>query len=314
MKVVTLDEIRSVLGDIDLLPLIEEGFAQYSAGNAVVPPVGELLLEGGDVHIKYGYIKGQSHYVIKIASGFYDNAKLGLSGSQGMMLLFRQATGQPVCLLLDEGWLTQIRTAVAGAIVAKYLAPSQVHRIGIAGTGTQARLQLEFLAGVTACREVTVWGRGSAQLEAYCKDMRPLGFELTTTQDADDLLRQCNLIVTTTPSTTPLLHADALKAGTHITAMGSDTAEKQELETGLLAQADQIVADSISQCLERGETHHALRSGDIRQDQLMELGQIINGERPGRSSEEEITIADLTGVAVQDIQIASAVWSALQKP
>ena len=313
MKVVTLDEIRSVLGDIDLLPLIEEGFAQYSAGNAVVPPVGELLLDGGDVLIKYGYIKGQPHYVIKIASGFYGNSALDLPGSQGMMLMFRQASGEPVCLLLDEGWLTEIRTAVAGAIVAKYLAPSQVHRIGIAGTGTQARLQLQYLAGITDCRQVTVWGRGQPQLDGYCKDMAPQGFELTTTVDADDLLRQCNLVVTATPSTTPLLHSDALKAGTHITAMGSDTAEKQELETGLLAKADQVVADSISQCLERGEIHRALRSGDIREDQLIELGQIINGERPGRMSDEEITIADLTGVAVQDIQIATAVWSALNK-
>jgi len=313
MKVVTLEEIRPVLDEIDLLPLIEEGFAQYSAGNAVVPPVGELMLEGGDVHIKYGYIKGQPYYVIKIASGFYGNPALDLPGSQGMMLMFRQATGQPVCLLLDEGWLTEIRTAVAGAIVAKYLAPAEVVRIGIAGTGTQARLQLQYLAGITDCRQVTVWARGAAQFDAYCVHMRPLGFECTPAETPDDLLRECNLVVTATPSTTPLLHADALQAGTHITAMGSDTAQKQELDTGLLARADQVVADSISQCLERGEIHHALKSGDVRKDQLIELGTIINGERPGRASDEEITIADLTGVAVQDIQIATAVWSALNK-
>ncbi len=313
MRIVTLEEIQSVLGDIDLLPLIEEGFAQYSAGNAVVPPVGELLLEAGEVHIKYGYIKDQRHYVIKIASGFYANPELGLPAGQGMMLLFHQATGEPECLLLDEGLLTEIRTAVAGAIVAKYLAPAPVRRIGIVGTGAQARLQLQHLADVIPCRAVTVWGRGQAQLDAYCKDLEPLGFELTPTRSADDLTRDCNLIVTTTPSTRPILNADSLKAGTHITAMGSDTAEKQELQTGVLARADLVVADSISQCLERGEIHHALRSRDVQQDQLVELGQIISGDHPGRGSQEAITIADLTGVAVQDIQIATAVWSALGK-
>lgn len=313
MKVVSLKEIHSVLGGIDLMPLIEEGFFQYSAGNAVVPPVGELLLEGGDVHIKYGYIKDQPHYVIKIASGFYGNAELDVPGSQGMMLLCRQATGEPECLLMDAGWLTQVRTAVAGAIVAKYLAPADVRRIGILGTGTQAQLQLEYLANIAECRQVVVWGRNPARVDAYCKDMAPLGFELATTKNPDDLLRDCNLIVTTTPSTTPLLSAGNLKAGTHITAMGSDTAEKQELETGVLGKADLVVADSISQCLERGEIPHALRSGDLQQDQLVELGHIISGEHPGRSSDEQITIADLTGVAVQDIQIATAVWSALNK-
>ena len=132
MKIVTLDEIKRVLPGLDLMPAIEAGFVAYSAGRSVVPPVGELLLEKGEVHIKYGFIKEDEHYVIKIASGFYGNPQLGLPTSSGLMLMFSQATGQPVAALLDEGVLTDVRTAVAGAIAAKYLAPQTgaAHRHG----------------------------------------------------------------------------------------------------------------------------------------------------------------------------------------
>ena len=116
MKVVALEQIKAVLPGIDLIPLIEEGFVAYSQGRAVVPPVGELIFKDppGDVHIKYGYIEREDYFVIKIASGFPDNEKLDLPSGSGMMLLFRQETGEPVCLLHDEAYLTDIRTAVAG--------------------------------------------------------------------------------------------------------------------------------------------------------------------------------------------------------
>ncbi|UCH10535.1 MAG: ornithine cyclodeaminase family protein [Fidelibacterota bacterium] len=311
MQTITRDQIIAVLPQLDLLPIIEEGFRAYSAGDAVVPPVGELLLDKGEVHIKYGYLKGGSYYVIKIASGFFANPKIGLPTGNGLMLLFNQDTGEPVSILQDEGYLTDVRTAIAGAIAAKYLAPSEVERIGIVGTGVQARLQLEYLKSVTPCRKVLVWGRGSEQLARYQQDMASQGYSVEVTPDSGAVLQSCNLIVTTTPAREPLLASANLQPGTQITAMGSDTLQKQELEPEILQVADLVVADSISQCLVRGEIHHALDSGHIAQGDIIELGNIIAGNSAGRTAPDQITIADLTGVAVQDIQIATAVYEAL---
>ena len=310
MKLLTKSQIQAILPGIDLMRDIEAGFAAYSAGRAVVPPVGELLLEesAGEVHLKYGYIKGEPYYVIKIASGFYNNPKLGLPSSNGLMLLFSQKTGELVAVLHDEGLLTDIRTAVAGAIAAKYLGPHEVVRIGIVGTGIQARLQLEYLKAVTDCRQVLVWGRRPEAMAAFQAEMADKGFAVEAAADAAALLSACNLIVTTTPATEPVL-VGTIPAGTHITAMGSDTPHKQELDSAMLAQADLVVADAIPQCLSRGEIYQAIEAGTLTPDNLVELGTIINGQHPGRTSDSHITIADLTGVAVQDIMITQAVYS-----
>lgn len=313
MKVISLDQIRKALPSVDLVDEIEHGFIAYSRGDSVVPPVGELILEDppGEVHIKYGYIKGDDYYVIKIASGFYANKALGIPAGNGMMLMFSQKTGQPIAILHDEAYLTDIRTAVAGTIAAKHLAPASVECIGIVGTGNQARLQLEYLKPVTGCRKVLLWGRDPSKFDAYIDDMTPHGFAIETTTEAADLLTNCNLIVTTTTATKPILVGQA-RPGTHITAMGSDTLEKQEVDASILAQADLVVADSIPQCLERGEIHQALKVDAIRRDDIVELGRIIAGDAPGRTSDDQVTIADLTGVAVQDIQISKAVYEALR--
>lgn len=145
--VIHLAEIKKRVKNIDVTTAMEEGFIQYSNGNTVVPPVGELIFDKppGDVHIKYGYIKKDDYYVIKIASGFYENPGLGIASCQGLMLLFNQKTGELVSVLLDEGYLTDIRTAAAGALVAKYFAPQEIKSVGIIGTGMQARLQLLHL-------------------------------------------------------------------------------------------------------------------------------------------------------------------------
>lgn len=312
MNILTLDQIKAALPAVDLMQEIEKGFVAYSQDESVVPPVGELILKNppGEVHIKYGYIKDDDYYVIKIASGFYGNANLGLPTSDGLMLLFSQKTGQLVAALIDEGYLTDVRTAVAGAIAAKYLAPSNVKRIGIVGTGVQARLQLEYLEPITNCRDVLIWGRDQTKLNACAEDMAGRGFNVTPTLDADDILNACNLIVTTTAATTPILNGE-IRPGTHVTAIGSDTHDKQEVAASILQAADLVIADSISQCLERGEIHQALKVTAIDPANLLELGSIIAGNVPGRTNDEQITIADLTGVAVQDIQISKAVFDSI---
>jgi ornithine cyclodeaminase len=311
MRVIGIDEIRDAVAAIDIVPAIEAGFAAYSAGEAVVPPVGELIFKDppGDVHIKYGYLTGDAYYVIKIASGFYENPSLNLPSGNGLMLLFNQKTGELLSILLDEGLLTDLRTAAAGAIAAKYLAP-HVHRIGILGTGVQARLQLLYLRDVTACRDVLVWGRDLVKLARYKAEMELEGFVVETTLVSHEVADSCNLIVTATASTAPLLWVDEIRIGTHITAVGADTPEKQELDPAILQQADLVIADSISQCVERGDIAHAIREGKILTEDLIELGHVISGQTPGRTSEDQITVADLTGVAVQDIQIAKAVYEA----
>ena len=312
MRVVTLDEIKGVLGGLDLLPAIEAGFVAYSQGRANVPPVGELLMDKGEVHIKYGCIEDDPYYVIKVASGFFANSALGLASGNGMMLLFSQETGEPVAVLLDQGHLTDVRTAVAGAIGAKYLAPRSVERIGILGTGVQARLQLEYLMPVVDCREVLVCGRTPDRLAACAADLQALGFQVQTTTAAGDLGPACNLIVTTTAAREALIHAADLRPGTHVTAIGSDTPEKQELETAVLALADLVVADSIPQCRLRGEIFKARSAGALGdEDGLVEIGSIAAGDAPGRTSDDQITVFDATGVAVQDIMIARGVYEAL---
>jgi ornithine cyclodeaminase len=310
MKIITRQEIEAILPSLDLVPLIEAGFVAYSAGRAVIPPVGELLLDNGDVHIKYGYLRQDDYYVIKIASGFYDNAQFGLPTSNGLMLLFRQQTGELQSVLLDEGRLTDIRTAVAGAIAAKYLAPLVVERIGIVGTGIQAHLQLQHLAQVTSCRDVLVWDRTEPQREQYREELARSGFQVEMTAETAEIMGSCNLIVTCTPATEPLLMQSDLRPGTHITAVGADTPHKQEVDGAILGQADVVVADSIAQCLVRGEIHQAIKNGFLAEADIVELGSIIEGTNPGRKDQNQITIADLTGVAVQDIQISKAVYEA----
>ena len=264
MRIIQLEALKSVVPQLDLVGEIEKGFVAYSRGQSVVPPVGELVMRDppGDVHIKYGYLEGDDYYVIKIASGFYENPGRGLPSSNGMMLAFSQATGEPQAVLLDEGYLTDVRTAIAGAIAAKYLAPSAIDRIGIMGTGMQARLQAEYLMNITPCRELLAWGRTPERLESIRVDLDEMGYSADTTTDESEIRDRCDLVVTTTPATTPILNGP-LRPGTHVTAVGSDTHDKQELDHSILAAADLVVADSISQCLERGEIHQALKAGAI---------------------------------------------------
>lgn len=311
--VYTLEQIKQALSGLNMTGSIEKGFIAYSKGEVVVPPVGELLFDDppGDTHIKYGYIKGDDIYVIKIASGFYKNPEIGLPSSSGLMLVFSQKTGVLQAVLLDEGYLTDVRTAIAGKIAAKYLAPETITAIGVIGTGIQAKMQVQYLKSLTPCRQVFVWGRSGEKREQYKTDMEAQGFSVTPVESAAQVAAQANLIVTTTPSDTPLLFSGDIQPGTHITAMGSDTDKKQELDSDILARADVVVADSLVQCKTRGEISKALAAGAVKETDLHELGTYIKDHGRGNRKSFDITVADLTGVAVQDVQIAAAVCRSL---
>ena len=314
-KVLELDEIKRLIDIPQLIQAIEAGFVLYSDNKVVVPPVGFLHFDQppGDVHIKYGFVKNDDVYVLKMASGFYNNAELGLSAADGLILVFSQQTGHLKLILLDKAWLTDIRTAAAGAVAAKHLAPNVVNHIGIVGTGVQARMQLELLKDVVDCQSCFMWGRDANKVQGMIEDLKASktiqdwGLQLKAATDIDELASMCNLIVTTTSAREALIHADQVKKGTHITAMGSDDHGKQELAAELLARADRVVADSISQCVDHGECFHAVKNNKIEEDSILELGNVIKNPELGRSSEDQITVADLTGVAIQDIQIAKMV-------
>ncbi len=314
-QVLKLDEIKRLIDIPKLIQEIETGFVLYSEGKVVVPPVGFLHFDQppGDVHIKYGFVTGDDYYVLKMASGFYDNPKLGLSPSDGLILVFSQKTGEPKLILLDKCWLTDMRTAAAGAVAAKHLAPKNIHQIGIVGTGVQARLQLEMLKDVVDCKSCLIWGRDAKKAQSMVEDLRAReaikawGLDLKVATKMDELVSRCNLIVTTTSAREPLIRADQVQKGTHITAMGSDDHGKQELEAEILAKADRVVADSVSQCVDHGECFHAVKDKKIEEVSILELGNVIKNPEIGRTSGDQITVADLTGVAIQDIQIAKMV-------
>lgn len=313
MKVFNKQQIVSQL-DLELaVQRLEEGFIAFSDGKVQVPPVQAFSFAdaNGDCCVKSAYVQGSETFTVKISTGFYDNPAKGLASNDGLMMVFSATTGQPLALLQDEGWLTCIRTALAGRIAARLLAPRNVKAIGILGVGMQARMHLEQLGAVTSCSKVIVWGRSEEELKAYKTFANVLGYEVQTTHRPEDVAKGANLIVCATPSREPLLMREWVQPGTHITAVGADGLGKQELDPSLVARADRIIVDSIYQCSQYGEVSHALKAGLIQESQLAELGAVLAGRAPGRTSEEQITMIDLTGVAVQDAQISNCALASL---
>ncbi len=310
--VLTKEDIESMVTMEDAIAAVEEGFKAFNSDKAVVPfPVALNIPDGhGDIHIKPGYMTGSSSYTVKIASGFYDNPGRGLPVSHGMLLLFDSRTGHPVCFEVDRCFLTDLRTAAAGAVAAKVLAKRKVSKVAVIGTGTQARLQAVALSKVRDFDELRVWGRDRAKAEAYASEMaRTLGVTVIATETAEDAVRGSEVVITATMSTSPVVKVEWVSGGTHITAMGSDESGKQELDTRILARADKVVVDSLKQCARLGEVHHALEDGSMKEEDVhAELGEVLLGKKPGRESDKEVTVCDLTGIAIQDVAISQFVY------
>ena len=307
---IDIKTIRKALEDVDLLEIMSDAFIAHSSGRSVIPPVGELLVDGppaGEVHIKYGYVRGGRHYVVKIASGFPENDRSGLPSGNGMMLLFDLRTGALSSILHDEGHLTDVRTAAAGALVSRVLSPMPVDAVGILGTGVQARLQAIFAVRHLGCRRVVLWGRNDDHVRDARQEIMSHGIRVDRASSVDEVTESCRLIITCTSATTPLIGPGRIRPGTHVTAVGSDTPEKQELDCSILESADLVVVDSIPQSVLRGEVSRAIKAGLLKDDRIVEIGSILNGSVPGRISDDQVTVADLTGVAVQDLAIAEAI-------
>lgn len=310
MTILTEAELRTVVGlDLDAVACVEDAFRALATLPVVMPPILRLDIAEyrGEVDVKTAYVPGVDGFAIKISPGFFDNPKLGLPSVNGMMVLLSAKTGLVEALLLDNGYLTDVRTAAAGAVAAKHLAREDATVAAVFGAGVQARLQLEVLALVRPIAEVRIWARDVAKAEMAAADLSAaLGIAVTAEADPRQAVSGADVIVTTTPSETPILMADWLEPGMHVTAMGSDAEHKNELEPAAITRADLYVADRLSQTRRLGELHHAIAAGLVVADaDFAELGQIIAGERPGRKSPEAVTIADLTGTGVQDTAIAT---------
>jgi len=290
-----------------LIPIIEDAFKNLAQGNTIMPPILRLDVHkyNGETDVKAAYIEGLDSYAIKVASGFFDNPKLGIPSSNGMMILFDSQTGVIKSVLLDKGYLTDVRTAIAGSIAAKYLSNLESTKAGIIGAGLQARLQLEALKLVRSIDTALVWSRNSTKLEKFVKEIEYLDLKIEICQSPEELINKSDIVVTTTPSKSPLIKSDWLKKGLHITAMGSDAEEKNELDPNILKKCDNYIPDSQSQTAILGELHHAIENDIVSsKEKFIELGDIILDPSLGRKNNDDITICDLTGTGVQDTAIA----------
>ncbi|MDX1513754.1 MAG: cyclodeaminase [Gammaproteobacteria bacterium] len=310
VRVVAEQDLRACVGiDDAALDAVEQAFGWLAAELVEMPPIMHISVadRGGDVDIKSAYVRGLSDFAVKIASGFFDNPKRGLPSSSGMMVVMSAETGFCKAVLLDNGYLTDLRTGLAGAVAARYLAPKRVGTVGVIGTGAQARYQIRSLVLVREFGRLLVFGRDRDRRAAYVEEMRnELGIEVSVCGDPETLVRSADLLVTTTPSTQPLVRADWLRPGQHVTAMGSDLPGKQELEAAALLRADLLVCDRRAQCATMGELQHAIGAGLMEESaEIVELGAVTSGACAGRTSEDQITICDLTGTGVQDTAIAS---------
>jgi len=304
MRVVELPEILAALDESEALAAVAEGFRRLSAGEAQVMAVGHLAFPDppGDCHVKGAWLTGDDVFVVKLASSFYDNPRRGLSSSNGFMAVVSAATGEVQAILHDRGQLTDLRTAMAGAIAARAIVRPRARVLGVVGAGVQGKLQAGLLARRLGLDEVLIWARDGARAEAAAAETSARAAGL------DELCARADLIVTTTPSTTPILTAAMVRPGARIVAVGADAPGKQELETALTARA-RLVVDSRDQCVAHGEAGWAVRAGLVRESDLIELGDLL--ARPRAFGDDETVIADLTGVGVQDVQIAKLAWSRL---
>jgi ornithine cyclodeaminase len=310
IRILNEKEIRGIVSlDSSVIEAIETAFSELDNGNALVPPIMMIPVpeKTGEVDIKSAYIKGYNQLAVKVASGFFENPGLGLPSQSGQMLVISAETGFLQGVLLDNGYLTQVRTGAAGAVAAKYLAPQQVETVGVIGSGVQARFQMEALMQVRPFSSIRMFSLDSdGDKDRYVRDMRQmLKVEVVKSPSVEAVVKESSIVVTTTPARRGFVKSQWLHPGLHITAMGSDTEEKQELEADVLAGADLVACDLKSQSFRLGELRSALEQNLMTEDSaVVELGAIINGKARGRSDDRQITVCDLTGVGVQDTMIA----------
>ena len=317
MIILSRSQIEALVDLDNGLVAVEAAYIAASNGRAMMPPVGYLAFpdRDGDCHIKYGHIVGDPTFVIKVAAGFYGNPAIGLPTSNGVMLAFSAQTGVLEAILLDEGFLTDLRTGLGGAIATRALCRPDARRVAIVGAGIQSRWQVRCLrqAMLKTQFSFSIWARSDDRARETASGLQGEGIDVTVSSDLERLCRDAEIIITTTPSREPLIRDAWIRPGTHITAVGADAPGKQELDTALVVRADRRICDNLEQCLDHGEFSTAFRAGDVSAEKYTKLGAVLGGEVAGRLHAGEITIADLTGIAVQDIAIATSILAAYRR-
>ena len=313
VRVLLEAEVRDLIAPAAAYAAVRDAFVALARGEATLPGVVgfDVPAHRGEVHVKGAYLHGQPFYSIKEAAGFYGNAEKGLPVGSGLVLVFHVTTGFLAAILFDNGYLTELRTGAAGALAADLLARRRVRKVAVIGAGSQARFQAEALALVRRPESIAVFARTPASAAGYAREMEPrLGIPVAVAASAQAAVEGADVVITATPSRAPIVRAEWLAPGAHVTAIGADGPEKQELEALVLARADKVVVDRLDQCLRLGELHHAVEAGLLAAgDVWAELGEVAAGRKPGREAEGEITVADLTGVGIQDAAVANVVVS-----
>jgi ornithine cyclodeaminase len=315
MKIVEEQELRELVSEAHALEAVEIAFRGLSEGKVVQPPPIGMELEEvrGEVHVKGACVLGETVFAMKVASGFYTNPERGLPTGSGLVMVFDATTGFPLALLLDNSYLTELRTGAAGALAAQLLSPDRPLRVGLIGAGSQARYQMRAIARVRTLAQVRVWSPVPEELSAYEAEMGPaLEVPVQGVSTPREAVKDADLVVTVTPSREPLLELSWLSEGATVIAVGSDGPEKQELAPEILAAAGKVVVDSRAQCLSLGETHHAVAAGLMAPESIhAELGEVLLGMRAAREG-DELIVCDLTGVGAQDAAMAGIVWKLLE--
>jgi ornithine cyclodeaminase/alanine dehydrogenase-like protein (mu-crystallin family) len=313
VRVVPLAEFRDRVPMVAAIVAVERGFRALALGRAMLPDpmVVELSRPTAEVHVKGAHLAGARFIVLKVATGFPANREHGLPSGDGMFLLLDAQTGAPALVLEEHGFLTDLRTGAAIALTLRYLAPVDAPHALLVGAGGLAAHAARAILAERRIERITIWNRTRARAEALASELAGI-VDTRVAAALEPEVAAHRLIVCVTASTAPLIRADWVTAGTHITSAGTGSPEKVELEPALLRRADRVIADRVVQTERYGNLHHAIEAGVMtRRGVTGELGDLVAGRLLGRERADEITIADLTGVGVQDAAIVEPVVEVL---
>ena len=303
-------DIAALLTLKDCIPAVEEAFRSYTEGRSLATGLLHIDAPSGEFHIKAGGLKlNRTYFALKVNGGFFQNKlRYGLPNIQGTISLCDGDNGSPLALM-DSIEITIKRTGATTAVAAKHLARPDSKTAVICGCGNQGRIQLRGLAEVLPIRRVFAFDQDGEQSERFAREMAAeLGVSAAAARDLREALAEADVCVTCTPSRAPFIHKDDVPRGMFIAAVGADSPDKQELDAALLASA-KVVVDILDQCINVGELHHAIRAGLLTRDGVhAELGEIVTGRKPGRTSPDEITVFDTTGTALQDTAAGVVVY------
>jgi ornithine cyclodeaminase/alanine dehydrogenase len=310
MLLLSRSQIASLLDFPEYVRVVEDAFRLHAEGLSLEPALAHVDAVGGEFHIKAGGLRGAAPcFALKVNGGFFKNRdRFGLPNIQGLIVLSRADNGLPLAAM-DSVEITVQRTAAATAVAARYLARPDSAVATVCGCGTQGKAQLRALRHVLPLQRVFAWSRSYDRALAFAGEMTAdLGLPVAAVSDLADAVGQSDVCVTCTPSRSPFLRREYVRPGTFIAAIGADSPDKQELDAALTASAT-VVADLRSQAIAVGECHHAVAAGLLEASAIhAELGEIVAGKLPGRTSADEIVVFDSTGTALQDVAAAAAVY------